>query len=462
MAVVRGILVPHPPILMPQVGRGEEQKLAATTQAYRQAAQFAAQAKPDTLVVLSPHAEMYADWFHISPGSGASGSLARFGAPQVRLSVKYDEPFAAALCAAAAQENFPAGTEGERDPELDHASLIPLSFLREAFGGTLPNVVRIGLSGFGPLEHYRLGMLISRCAQQLDRRVCVVASGDLSHRLKADGPYGYAPEGPQYDERVLRLAQDADFGALFDFPQQLCDKAGECGHRSLVILAGCCEGRAVQARKLSYEGPFGVGYGVCLFEIGGQDASRCFYEKEKARRAEQLGRRRNEDAVAALARRCVEEYVRTGRPAVLTEALVRGVPAGRAGVFVSLHLNGRLRGCIGTINPAERDIAHEIAENSISACSRDPRFPPVTAQELAGLEYSVDILEPPEPAEDAAQLDPQRYGVIVRRGARCGLLLPRLDGVDTAEQQISIARQKAGIGPEEPVQLQRFEVTRHV
>jgi len=133
----------------------------------------------------------------------------------------------------------------------------------------------------------------------------------------------------------------------------------------------------------------------------------------------------------------------------------------RAGVFVSIKKRGELRGCIGTFEPTKANVAEEIIANAISSATRDPRFPPVHAGELDQLTYSVDVLTQPEPVEDAAGLDPKRYGVIVESGGRRGLLLPDLEGVDTVERQIDICRQKAGILPHEPVKLYRFEVRRH-
>lgn len=132
----------------------------------------------------------------------------------------------------------------------------------------------------------------------------------------------------------------------------------------------------------------------------------------------------------------------------------------RAGVFVSLHKNGDLRGCIGTIAPTEPDIAQEIISNAVSACSRDPRFPAVEVAELPEITCSVDVLGDTQPCafED---LDPKRYGIIVANGWRRGLLLPNLEGVDTAQIQVAIARRKAGIGSDEPIELRRFKVVRH-
>jgi AmmeMemoRadiSam system protein A len=162
-----------------------------------------------------------------------------------------------------------------------------------------------------------------------------------------------------------------------------------------------------------------------------------------------------------LAKDAVELYIRHGK--ILTVPVHNLSPefAERAGVFVCLKIKGDLRGCIGTFQPAEPTVAEEVVRNAISAASCDPRFACVRVYELDELEYSVDVLSPPEPIEDRSTLDPKRYGVIVQAGGRRGLLLPDLEGVDTVEYQISIAMQKAGIEPGTPVKLLRFEVKRY-
>jgi AmmeMemoRadiSam system protein A len=160
-----------------------------------------------------------------------------------------------------------------------------------------------------------------------------------------------------------------------------------------------------------------------------------------------------------LAKRTVEGYVRKGK-AVPPKRLTPEMKA-RAGVFVSIHKGGELRGCIGTIEPQMANVAEEVMVNAISSATRDPRFFPITADELGELEYSVDVLTEPEPVKGREQLDPKRYGVIVQCGGRKGLLLPDLEGVESAEHQIDICRQKAGIMPGEPVKLYRFEVKRY-
>jgi AmmeMemoRadiSam system protein A len=165
--------------------------------------------------------------------------------------------------------------------------------------------------------------------------------------------------------------------------------------------------------------------------------------------------------VVKLAKDAVELYVREGKVLPVREEELSAELKQRAGVFVCLKIRGVLRGCIGTFQPSEPSIAHETVRNAVSAATCDPRFFCVQTRELDGIEYTVDVLTLPERVKGRDELDPRRYGVIVQAGARRGLLLPDLDGVDTVETQISIAMQKAGIPPGAEVELYRFEVRRY-
>jgi AmmeMemoRadiSam system protein A len=173
--------------------------------------------------------------------------------------------------------------------------------------------------------------------------------------------------------------------------------------------------------------------------------------------------RNDESVYVKLARNTVAVFAREGKYYEPDFPLPKELTERRAGVFVSIHKNGALRGCIGTIAPTQSSIAEEIRRNAISASSEDPRFSPISADELSQLDYSVDVLGAPEPVADENALDPKKYGVIVSLGRRRGLLLPDLEGVDTVGDQIAIALRKAGIPPSERgnISLQRFLVTRY-
>jgi len=460
MGILAAFMVPHPPLIVPEIGRGEEKKIRNTIDAYKEAARRIGEYRPETIVVLSPHQAMYADYFHISPGKGAKGDFGNFRAKDVKFEVSYDTEFTEELCLLAEKRGLPAGTLGERDKKLDHGTMVPLYFVDQFFKGY--RIVRIGLSGLPLIRHYELGECIREAARRLGRKTVVIASGDLSHRLKEDGPYGYQEEGPIYDKRIMDVMSTGNFEELFGFSEKFCDKAGECGHRSFTIMAGAFDRTEVKAERLSYEGPFGVGYGICAYEALGENPGRNFGEQfQEAERQRLFALRSREDIYVRLARKTIEKYIISGRKLQMPENLPEEMCKRKAGVFVSIKKDGQLRGCIGTIQAARGCVAEEIIENAISAAVRDPRFSPIGPEELEYLTISVDVLGETEKISSPEKLDTEKYGVVVTKGRKRGLLLPNLEGIDTVDEQIAIAKRKAGIGENEDVELERFEVARH-
>ena len=460
MPVLAAYMVPHPPMIVPQIGKGSEKQITETIQAYEEVASEIAGLRPETIIISSPHSVLYADYFHVSPGKVASGDFGSFRAPEVCFSEVYDTELVRRIGDIAGKRGFPAGTLGERDKRLDHGTMVPLYFTEQKYRDF--QLVRIGLSGLPLTDHYTFGQIIQQAVEETGRRVVYIASGDLSHKLQEYGPYGFAPEGPEYDRRIMDVCSRGAFGELLDFEEAFCDKAAECGHRSFVIMAGVLDGLQVEARQLSHQDVTGVGYGICTFHPGEPSAERRFLEQWRAKQAETLkNRRAKEDSYVSLARETIEKYILSRERNTVPDRLPSEMKNRKAGVFVSIHKDGRLRGCIGTILPVRRNIAEEIIENAISASTRDPRFDPVRPEELDRLEISVDVLSEPERIGSRDELDMKRYGVIVSSGAKRGLLLPDLEGVDTVDEQISIAMRKGGISPEDRVTLERFEVIRH-
>jgi len=423
-----GCLVPHPPLIIPAVGGGGE--IPATRAAYNKIASEIDALNPDTLVIFSPHSIMYTDYFHISPGETATGDFGKFRAPEVKFNVEYDTELAEAIAEFAARNNIAAGGAGERDKSLDHGVTVPLNFFK------CRKIIRIGLSGL-PLEtHYNFGKCVAMAITKLNRGAAIIASGDMSHRL--GGSYGFAEEGVKHDKYVRECLEKSDLRKILEIDASIAENAAECGLRSLIMLCGAMDGLNAESEVYSYEAPYGVGY-LCAV-VRGFEA----------------------DAFVKLARESVENFVKTGKPVKLPDILPPEMLNNAAGVFVSIKKDGELRGCIGTISATTPNIALEIIQNGISACSKDPRFNPVTPDELPRLSYSVDVLGEAEQISGKAELDVKRYGVIVSSGYRRGLLLPNLDGVDTVDMQIDIALQKGGINPNESYRLERFEVTRHI
>ena len=461
MPIVAAYMVPHPPMIIPQVGRGSEKQITKTIRAYEAVAAGIAGIRPETIIVTSPHAVLYADYFHISPGEEATGDFGRFRAPEVHFAEKYDTELVKAICAFAKGKDFPAGTLGERDRHLDHGTMVPLYFVKQQYTGF--RLVRVGLSGLSNAEHYEFGQIIRQAVEQTGRKAVLIASGDLSHKLQEYGPYGFAEEGPEYDRRIMDAAGRAAFGEMLTFEESFLDKAAECGHRSFLIMAGALDGMDVEAKVYTHEDVTGVGYGICFFRPTEPNGERRFLERYRAEQEEKLRQRRErEDPYVRLARETVESWVLDRKTPGVPDWATAEMKQNRAGVFVSIHKDGKLRGCIGTFLPTRECIAKEIISNAVSASTRDPRFDPIGPEELKWLEINVDVLSTPEPIGGKEELDVKRYGVIVSSGSRRGLLLPDLDGVDTVDEQVDIARRKAGIREQDPITLERFEVVRHV
>ncbi len=488
MAIICAYTVPHPPLAVPGVGRGREEGISATLAAYRQVGREVAALKPDTIVISSPHAPMYRDYLQISSGRGATGTFSQFGCPRPVYKVDYDQEFVKALARAAEAEGLAAGTEGRQVADLDHGTLVPLHFLqsawKEAGNGRFPKVVRIGLSGLSPRAHYELGQLVQHVAAELGRRVAYIASGDCSHKLTEDGPYGFAPEAPEFEAKLEEWLANGDFLGLLTCDPELAERAAECGLRSFQIMAGALDATSVEPEVLSHEGPFGVGYLVSRMRPAGverADETRRFaarYEEAEAEaRAERMA---SEGVLCALARASLSAFVRDRQriepgdvlEGILEErggdaeerARLEALLARPAACFVSLKEHGELRGCIGTLAPTRADLAHEICANAISAATADPRFPHVRPEELGELVLDVDVLSEPEPVDFLADLDPKVYGVIVStKDGRRGVLLPDLAGVDTVEEQVGIAARKGGIdAATERLFIERFTVERHL
>ena len=377
MTIIASFILPHPPLIIPDIGGGEERKIQKTIDAYHNVATRIAEIKPDTIIVTTPHSIMYSDYIHISPGKGSKGNFKEFGHGDVSIEVDYDMELAMGISEAAEDYGIPAGSLGEKNKSLDHGVMVPLYFVNKYYNDY--KLIRISISGLSYLEHYKFGKCIGRVTDNNDKKIVFISSGDLSHMLKDTGPYGFKEEGPIFDREVTKAMKTGNFLEFLKFDEDFCESAAECGLRSFIIMAGALDTKSVSSKLLSYEGPFGVGYAVASFEVNGNDEGRAFdeiYLLDEMGRVEAL--KSEEDEYVRLARQTLESYVinrkRIRRPDNLSEELLKK----RAGVFVSLKLDGNLRGCIGTISPTNESVADEIIQNAISAGAEDPRFYPVS------------------------------------------------------------------------------------
>ncbi|MGI6129369.1 MAG: AmmeMemoRadiSam system protein A [bacterium] len=467
MAVVWGGIAPHPPIVVPEVGQDEIAKVASTRQALQQLALSIKEAMVDTVVITTPHGPVFQDAIALSLLPTVGGDFGNFGAAQVSFNLSTDLELTQAIMAACQDLGVPTvgldahkASRFQAGSRLDHGVLVPWYYLSQA-GVNLP-LVWVGMSLLPPEELYAFGVAVQQAANKIGRKVAFLASGDLSHRLIKGAPAGYHPDGARFDAQLVEKVRHGDMEGVLQIDPVLAEKAGECGWRSIMMLIGALDGQIVAPQVLSYEGPFGVGYLVAELKPQGELPALKRLQRLRDERRQQVAvRRAKESMFVRLARESLETYVRTGHELPVPDDLPPELRQ-RAGVFVSLKKQGQLRGCIGTTEPTQRNLAAEIIANAISAGTRDPRFWPVQEDELGDIVYSVDVLGVPEPVVSLAELDPLRYGVIVHGpGGRSGLLLPDLAGIDTAEKQVEIAKEKAGLSPGDDVKLERFGVKRY-
>jgi AmmeMemoRadiSam system protein A len=470
-SIVFAGIVPHPPIMVPEVGHEAivdvHQSIAAMGEFTRRLIASGA----ETLVMISPHAPLDPRAFVAYNGPELHGDFADFRAPEITVSALLDEELLGAIAAAALADNYEV-INIER-AKLDHGIAVPLYFLEH--NGWKGRVVALGYSFLSNEDHVRFGACIRTAAEKVGRPVAFVASGDLSHRLQPGAPAGYSQMAHLFDEEVVEALHTNSPERIINIDPELRRTAGECGYRSMLVALGATEGSPLSCEVLNYEAPFGVGYLVAQItnqspRDRGPHAHTVSQEAPHGSQSDQPNHSSTDSVFAAegeqlpaLARKAIETFVRTGKrieieaPERLSELL-----AARAACFVSIKTReGELRGCIGTIEPMLDTLAEELIINAIHAATRDPRFKPVEENELSELSYSVDVLSVPEPTT-FEELDPDIYGVIVEddSGARRGLLLPHLEKVSTSSRQVEIAMHKAGIPSGTLVKLSRFRVHR--
>lgn len=461
--VLGAYLFPHPPIILEEIGKNEEKKAKNTIEGAKALSIDIKKKSPSTIIIITPHGPLFSDAVSISIEEKLTGSFEKFGHGELKFN--YDNnlklvkeiinnSFDTDITVAEVDEDF--ARQYNIDKNLDHGALVPLYFVDKDYKDY--KLIHITYGLLPPKELYKFGRAIEKAIRDSDEEVIIIASGDLSHKLSNDGPYTYSPYGKVFDEKIVSIIKEGKMADIISFDLELAERAGECGLRSLMIMAGVIGKYKLETEVLSYEGPFGVGYLTAKIDIVGDNTGRDILdiiEEENATRVLKI--REKEHPYVRLARESLEYYIRNGIYLEIPEEIL----SIRKGVFVTLKKDGMLRGCIGTTEPTEPSIELEIVKNAVSAGTRDPRFDRVREDELDELIYSVDVLSQAEKIKSIDELDVEKYGVIVSSRSKRGLLLPNLEGVDTVEEQISIALSKANIRPDEDYTIERFEVERY-
>lgn len=480
---LKGIgIASHPPVIIPEVGGGRELMAEKTVRGMRDLALKVAETKPKVIVCITPHGNVFQDGVSVIYETRLEGDMSEYGAPEIRLEKRCDMGLLEEMNRRFAQSdcqsiflNQKTAEEFDIERKLDHGCMVPLYYIEKYYQDY--KLVHITIGELSLIELFRTGRVLREAIEAYGKDALILASADLSHCLKNEGPYQFNVMGLVFDEKIVQGIERKDYYSILTLPPKIYEPAGQCGLRPIVMALGATDSIKTHSSLFSYEGPFGVGYLSAFIDFALEEKDPINeslitrYEQDMVRQHEE--RLKAEDDYLALARLTIDTWVEEGRKfnwrqyldEIRDQRVKSALESQQAGVFVSIYKAGELRGCMGTSQAVTENIAEEIVRNAIEACAYDPRFLPVEPQELYQLEISVDILGRPEYIENLSELDPYQYGIIVEKGVNCALLLPDLPGINTAEQQVEIAKEKAGIidiqDDFERVIIERFEVERH-
>lgn len=270
MSIIFGAISPHPPIIIPEIGGSEIKKVEKTIKGLKKLADVLEKAEPDTLVVISPHGLVYSDRMNVCGMTKLEGDMAHFGHPEIKFKYENDLDLAVVINKAANKEGietllYDSGAEN-RTYELDHGIYVPLYYLAANLTGI--KVLPIAYSLLDRLQHFGFGQVIAEvAAKDSKKRIAIIASGDLSHRLIPAAPAGYTPTGEKFDKQLIKALGKNDTQKILNFEEDFLEEAGECGYRSILILLGALNDLKTKPEVLSYQGPFGVGYAVINYQI---------------------------------------------------------------------------------------------------------------------------------------------------------------------------------------------------
>lgn len=306
--ILGSYLLPHPPIIIPEIGKGEEYKTAKTIRAMEQVADDIRKKKPETIILITPHGPLFSDAVAISYENKLKGDFRKFGRADLTYEFENDMNIvdkiinnskdAGVFCAKVDEK---LAKEYEVELEIDHGSLVPLYFITKQYKEF--KLVHITYGLLSPIELYKFGMAINRAVKETLTDVVFIASGDLSHKLTKDAPAGYNKRGKDFDEGIVHHLKKGDLEGLMTIDKRLAEAAGECGLRSLYIMCGFLDGYNILTDVLSYEGPFGVGYCVTSIEVLGESKEHKLLQRLMENEKERIRKiRENEDQYVKLAR----------------------------------------------------------------------------------------------------------------------------------------------------------------
>lgn len=377
MPLVAAGLFPHPPVMIPEIGGEDSSKVRKTIETVKTAMEQIVAEKPDTVVVMSPHNLCFSDGPSLLMAEELCGNMGAFGHPDLSMALPVDQELGTLISQKAAplyhwhQVDKAEAARYKKPLQIDWGSFVPLYYLLQAgFQGKLVLLTPDSTKGEAS---YALGAIVSYAAQKLNRRVALIATGDLSHKLTPDAPHGYSPKGNDFDEIIVNALSHRNKESLDQLSSSLLQEIDTCGLPSVYFLLGALGNTPTKQPLLSHEGPFGVGYGVALYVPEG------LVSKEEP----------IPSPYVALARDAIEHYIRTGRFLRVPQELPPDLRRPGA-VRITLREFGAIRGYAYTVHPQYHSLAEEIIHVAKAAATENPPHPPVTASELEDLDIEVE------------------------------------------------------------------------
>ncbi len=458
MPLLASYILPHSPLIVPAIGKGEEKALENTLDSYRKVAKEIASFHPDTIVIASPHAESYSDYFQLSNGETSTGSLKSYGAPHIRFRLHYDDELRKEIARLSFVNGIKAGYDDSESQSLDHGTMVPLYFINQEFNNY--QLVRLGLTGLPLLSHYKMGAVIAEAAKKSGRRIVFIASGDMSHCLSKEGVYGYREEAEKYEKQLNKSLKAANFGDLLRMDARLVSRAKECGNRAFAILAGTLDRLAVETTFYSHEAPFGTGHGIYGYVVKGVDDSRAFGDYYVSKILLSLKEKKeNCDDAVKLAYATVNQVVKG------TSATKMEVPSSyldkKAGAIISIYEFGALRARFGSVSPSQSSFAQEVISSSILAAKDDTFFDAISEKELPYLDIVVSEVTDLRALKDEAEFDFENNGIYVKKGKKSGYSLPFDSFAFDYRKQLRVAKREAKLKEDEGASVYRFSLIQH-
>ncbi len=465
MGDIKGFyLMPHAPILIPEIGENQIKNIKNTFDACHQVASDIAKQAPDTIIMITPQNTVFNDTIAMSSDDVIYGNFETFGNAQIGMERKINKEITDKIAFLANENKIPTVRINKNSAkvygasvEIDHGTMVPLYFINQKYKTF--NIVNITYGSLTKLELYRFGMIIKKAVQDSKTNTVLIASGDFSHCLNSDETSSYDEGQENLDKVLIKLLENGEVTEIFNIDNSVRGSENACGLKSCYIMLGALSEYNIRGKLLSYEAPFGGGYGVMMIERE-EKASNIVDQVYKTLEEAYERKQNHDNPFIRLARQAIAYYHENSEYMMIPDYVTEDMLNSRQGVFVSIKKQGKLRGCIGTINPTTDNVASEIIKNSVYAAFEDPRFMPVKKDEMAEVIITVDLLTKPEQTIKES-LDIKRYGIVVRSGEKSGIILPNIKDIESVDEQIDVAMRKAGILDDEEYKIYRFEVIRH-